>query len=490
MCCGESIVRSVSPALWIVICAALAGCRPQAQIEGENGAWSPDGSRIAFQRHNGTDYDVGIYDISSHRTTWVNRDGGESVYPAWMSEGELLYSHCALTQTAYRSMKTKDADGFNLRLWRKDGTELRLTEGRAFDSTCTVSADGVLWFVSSRGCPRAAYGQSRLWRANSPQEARKAEPVYAPKGEWNCGVASPSVSSDGKFVVWAELRDYWEGWTVMLARGDDLDGAVPLLPHDMVGFSPTWHPDGRHVLLTGFRTGDAGWTVYLVNAETGAMSKLVQGQNPSVSPDGKRYLFDDTKTIHVRDFAAKDFPRGAVADPGYSTRPEHVVMRLEKPQANANGTMPAEAAFGSDSVWFAHTVVDWDGDATKCQNVFKGGWKTSDLGCQLYFAKGTPHFATRDAAGQHFSVSSGRIPRHDRPVTITGIRTPTAIYVSVNGGVPVEHAAFAGLVPTTVPRTWRIGNNLNPATEIRFVELGTGWPKGVPAPRTRKDLFR
>lgn len=478
----------------VLALALLSACtredRPEVLTEGENGVWSPDGSRIAFQRHNGRDYDVGVMDVASGAVTWACADAGESVYPAWTPAGELVYSHCALTQTAYRAMKTKDPDGFNLRLWRKDGTTVRLTEGRTFDSTCTVAADGSLWFVSARNCPRAAFGQSRLWRADSPQGAREAKPVYAPKGEWNCGVASPSVSPDGRFAVWAELRDYWEGWTVMLAKADDPDGAVPLIPHDMVGFSPVWHPDGRHVLLTGFRTGDAGWTVYLVNAETGALSKLAQGQNPSVSPDGRRYLFDDTKTIRVRDFAATDFPRGAVADPGYPTRPEQVVMRLERPQANASGAMPAKAAFGADSVWFARTVVDWDGDASKYQNVFKGGWKTSDLGCQLYFAKGTPHFATRDATGQHLSVSSGRIPRHDRPVTITGIRTPTAIYVSVNGGVPVEHAATAGLVPTTAPTTWRIGDNLNPATKIRFVELGTGWPKGVPAPRTRKDVFR
>ena len=68
----------------------------------------------------------------------------------------------------------------------------------------------------------------------------------------------------------------------------------------MGAYAPRWSPDGRLVAFTGFREGDPGWGIYLLEPRSGALSRLETGagqsRSPAWSPDGRELVFENNRT--------------------------------------------------------------------------------------------------------------------------------------------------------------------------------------------------
>jgi TolB protein len=79
----------------------------------DEGAWSPDGSKIAFACRNEGDFNICVMDFASGRTVQLTSEGSNG-HPAWSPNGDKI---------VYQSRKggstqiyTMDADGQNKRL--------------------------------------------------------------------------------------------------------------------------------------------------------------------------------------------------------------------------------------------------------------------------------------------------------------------------------------------------------------------------------------
>ena len=466
-------------------------CRSDGErvvARGENGAYSPDGQRIAFQRHNGRDFDIGVFDRESGAMEWVDSGPGEAVFPSWSPEGAMVYSCCNVTQSAYRAARCKSSNGFNI--WLFDGGRSRpLTKGRVIDTTPSFSPDGrTVYFAATRA---EVDDKSQLWSVAMDDPGSVKMLRHPGAGSYNCGVAQPRVSPDGRFLVWAEFADFLDVWHLCAAKRDAPEDAVVVTPAGMVAYAPCWHPGGRHIAFTGFREGDSGWGIYLMDVKSGRLARLCDGKNPDVSPDGRRILYDDGEWIMERPLDADAFIAANAPPMASASAADDEKVLLSVGGDAATGAMPADAVFGAARTFFVRCVVDWDGDDTCYQRLFEGGWESSPIGAQVYFTKGgIPHFATRTASNGSFSVSHGSMAPKENPVTVTGIRTADAIFVSVNGGAPVMRRATMGLMALDKPARYKTSVRVNKDTHLRSVEFGSGWPRNVPRAKTVADLFR
>jgi Tol biopolymer transport system component len=69
-----------------------------------------------------------------------------------------------------------------------------------------------------------------------------------------------------------------------------------LTPAEMSAYAPRWSPDGRLIAFTGFRAGDPGWGIFLLEPRTGGLCRLATGRgharSPAWSPGGRSLVFE------------------------------------------------------------------------------------------------------------------------------------------------------------------------------------------------------
>jgi hypothetical protein len=248
--------------------AASAFAGEVAIMRGENPAFSPDGTRIAFQRLEGDLFKIGVAELprrgwparegkasvlqqDSRRRApidesgieWVESGPGNAAYPAWTPDGALVYMAGNDTETAYEAWKSGSSSGYGLRLW-KDGTTRDLTRGRCRDYTPCVSPDGrTAYFFTTRGVESesASFSKAAATRlatldiatavshedakarmaeggASPPGEPKASMPTFrilldAPNGN-NSGYVQPAVSPDGTLLVWGQMDSFFDSWRI------------------------------------------------------------------------------------------------------------------------------------------------------------------------------------------------------------------------------------------------------------------------------------
>ena len=484
-----------------VSCSAINGERVVV-VGGENAAYSPDGRKAAFQKlRNGT-YDLGVVELSSGRVTWVVEGEGNAIFPSWTPDGGLVYVYGNDTNTAFSAMKNRSQDGYNLYLY-KNGNTVQLTHGRWRESTPFVAPQGDVYFVRSEG--EYASDHALMWKMplDRPSEARRIRGSSFASG---AGVSQPSVSPDGRYLVWAEIYGgNWDAWNLRIARMDDPEADRVLIPMRQTAFEPRWCPDSRTIVYSGFEEGDPGWGVYLMDVKCGCYRRLCDGRGGVVSPDGTRLMYSSCGELRERRVSRDDYPKEGrdksfrEIDP--SAEPGKVLLS-GGPVDRATIVPFKGPDFGRDKTFYCRVRIRFNGAKPQQDfiNVDFGDW--GPLAFRIFCTGGIPYISTMYDKTEWIPMLGPRRLEAGEHV-LTGIRGGDGrLYFSIDDCYPLMRPMTQYYVPLDGPRGVILSRNLNAGSkwyttpdgaerkkaeespngfsQVLEWEVGSGWPKNVP----------
>ena len=304
------------------------------------------------------------------------------------------------------------------------------------------------------------------------------------------GAGQPVLSPDGKLLAFAQIDNFRDTWHLVCARTEDPARSCRVTPKGQSAYAPRWTPDGRHLVYTGFSKGDPGWCVYVLDPRTGATRRICEGRNPDVHPSGKWLLYDDGANLHERPFGADDLPEAAGTAASHTEmEPDQIVWRAEKPAYPATVPMDKRFAFGTARTFFVRAKVRFKAAAEpRFRHYVTGAYEGAPLGFELFVDRDTPKFGAREASGLYMGAVSDRRLEDGKEYLLTGVRTHDRLLVRVDNGLPSEFR-FNGTYPLDRPIKMSVGPTLGGTGEILWAEVGTGWPKDMPRPATRREVF-
>lgn len=284
--------------------------------------WSPDGTRIAFLRDAGDNFDLmSVPLVGLEERKWAEIRRGATPWLDWSADGKWFVAAeppaagqtpavvLISASTGVKRYITKPPDG-----WRGDsepaftldstqvafrrtmppsgqediyivpvagGAERRLTfDGRTV-SAFAFTPDGGLLFSSMR----AASIRSLWWMP--PGGGNPARVTAA-----TADAVAPAVSRDGNHFAFAKVLYDVNIWRV---RTDGSGGAAPLIDSELPDIGARFSPDGRRVVFHSVRSGSE--EVWVCDAEGANPVRLTDGRgaalgSPSWSPDGRQIAFD------------------------------------------------------------------------------------------------------------------------------------------------------------------------------------------------------
>ena len=249
-------------------------------------SWSPDGARLVFQNMDRTQFDIRVIDLASKQVQSLTSDSTLDINPVWSPSGRFIYF------SSYR--------GGGINVWRsrvdRDGSfgkAEQVTTGAGQDVDLAISAGGRrLAMVTLRQ-------NSDLWRlpvtpdgvpTGAPEEV-VATTREESRGAWSPDGTAIAFSSDrgGDMNIWIRtLRDSVDRQITRGAGGD---------------FQPGWSPDAQRLVF--FSGREHSIDIWEVDLRGGAVRRLTRDAasetHPFYSPDGKKiaYMSDRLGRLEV-----------------------------------------------------------------------------------------------------------------------------------------------------------------------------------------------
>jgi TolB protein len=218
-------------------------------------SWSPDGTRIAFERPSDESTDIWMAGADGSEARVVVRDAG---FPAWSPTGE---------EIAFTRVTAGTADVWTV---RPDGSAARVLVHNAWLSAWSPGA-GRLVFV------RKSEDDTHLWIV-SLDDGAETQLTDGPGGD-----LLPAWAPAER-IAFVRYLDNSEIFVI------DPDGKNELrLTDDLAeDSSPTWSPDGRQVAFTNDLTYTKEWRkgaeVFVMAADGSGRTRLTHNDVPDVAP--------------------------------------------------------------------------------------------------------------------------------------------------------------------------------------------------------------
>jgi Tol biopolymer transport system component len=303
--------------LWAV--PVLGGTpRRLGNSRGHCGAWSPDGTKIAYCKGN----DIFLANKDGGDERHLLTAAGTPSYLRWSPDGSILRFTVNDPRTNVRLIWQASADGSNLHAllpgWSGASNECCgswTPDGKYFVFQATGDTTTNLWAISER----ASFLSSNL------------APTQLTTGPMNVGTPVPSVDGKRIFVQgwqprgelvrydprWSQFVPYLGGVSAMgidfsqdgqwMAYNDATDGTLrrskvdgsqklQLVFPPMVAYLPRWSPDGKQIAFFGHPPGEH-FQIYVIPADGGSPELLYHNDtnlaDPVWSPDGKLLAFGE-----------------------------------------------------------------------------------------------------------------------------------------------------------------------------------------------------
>jgi TolB protein len=224
--------------------------------------WSPDRRYLAFTTYRGRNHHIDLVELATGKRWTLVSANGMNITPAWSPDGATL---------AYASSQDGNAEIYAMDT-RMRSTR-RLTDNPAGDFSPSWSPTGrEIAFASDRGGGPQVYVMgadgSNVRRLTFEGEYNTA-PTWSPRGTWIAYVCRTKeqllklclISPDGQRRL-------------QITSGPGADE------------SPSWSPDGRHLVFSSTRDGKSH--IYMMNTDGTDVERLTAGgtyhSSPSWSP--------------------------------------------------------------------------------------------------------------------------------------------------------------------------------------------------------------
>jgi TolB protein len=204
---------------------------------------SPDGSRVAFSSLTKSGWEIMMYSLDLNRAVSFPHMGGTNLSPAWSADGlKLAFSS---SRAGAPEIYVSDPSGGNL-------NRLTAAKGPDVSPVWNRKTNAQIAFVSGRtGLP-----QIYTMEADGTNLQRMTEQGYAVSQNW---------APNGQFLTFAWERKYGPGdpGALDIYLMDIASKQFVQLTHDGGrNDSPSWSPDGRHIVFQSIRSGkEEIWTM-------------------------------------------------------------------------------------------------------------------------------------------------------------------------------------------------------------------------------------
>jgi Tol biopolymer transport system component len=228
--------------LWLVAPDGSGLRRLTGQVTGEHNllpAWSPDGSRLAFQRTTRGRTQVWTMNADGSGARSLTSLGEAAGYPSWSPDGRLI------------TFAVRENRNWDIYLMNADGSGVtRLTEDTEADLYPSFLKDGTKIIYDRRGQLRLLDVSTRESRVVTvgPNDSR------------------PAVSFDGAYVVYRSRKtgDFLHLW--LMRTADILEGMVPdtkakqlTSGADISDTTPVFSPDGTRIAFVRQTRASGAW---------------------------------------------------------------------------------------------------------------------------------------------------------------------------------------------------------------------------------------